>query len=103
MVAVLEGSAAPRKQTAGRVLLAIGGMALFVQLWTLWLEAGSALGHGAAETLGWLGALGLAMLQVVDFLAWNPNGILLSAARVLLLCWPMAVMLAGVVLSRRGH
>jgi hypothetical protein len=102
MVAVLEGSAA-RKQTAGRVLLAIGAMALFVQLWTLWLEAGSALGHGAAETLGWLGALSLAMLQVVDFLAWNPNGILLSAARVLLLCWPMAVMLAGVALSRKGH
>jgi len=102
MVAVLEGSAG-RKQTTGRVLLAIGGMALFVQLWTLWLEAGLALGHGAAETLGWLGALGLAMLQVVDFLAWNPNGILLSAARVLLLCWPMAVMLTGAALSRKGR
>jgi len=101
MVAALEGSAA-RKQTAGRVLLAIGGLALFVQLWTLWREAGSAMGHGAADTLGWLGALGLAMLQVVDFLAWNPNGILLSAARVLLLCWPMAVMLAGAALSRKG-
>jgi len=102
MVAVLEASAA-RRQVAGRVLLALGGMALLVQLWTLWLEAGSALSHGAAESLGWLGALGLAMLQVVDLLAWNPNGILLSAARVLLLCWPMAVMIAGVVLSRKAN
>jgi hypothetical protein len=102
MVAVLESGVA-RKQMAGRVLLATGGVALFVQLWTLWMEAGSALGHGVAESVGWLGALGLAMVQVVDFLAWNPYGILLSAARVLLLCWPMAVMLAGAALARRGH
>lgn len=102
MVAVQEGGAA-RKQTAGWVLLAIGGVALFVQLWTLWLEASSALSHAAAESLGWLGALGLAVLQVVDFIAWKPNGILLSAARVLLLCWPMAVMLAGVALSRKAN
>jgi hypothetical protein len=102
MVAVL-GSRAARKQAAGRVLLAIGGMALLVQLWTLWLEAGPALSHGARESLGWLGALGLAMLQVVDLIAWNPNGILLSASRVLLLCWPMAVMIAGVVLSRKAN
>ncbi len=102
MVAVVEGGAA-RKQTAGRVLLAIGGVALFAQLWTLWLEASSALSHAAAESLGWLGALGLAMLQVVDFIAWKPNGILLSAARVLLLCWPMAVMIAGVALSRKAN
>jgi len=102
MAAVLEG-AGTRKQKAGRVLLAMGGMALFVQLWSLWLEAGSALSDGAAESLGWLGALGLAMVQAVDFLAWNPNGILLSAARVLLLCWPVMVMMAGVALSRKGN
>src|SRR5262249_49791769 len=101
MVAVRAG-AGTRKQRAGRALLAIGGLALFVQLWTLWLEAGSALGHGTAESLGWLGAVGLAMLQAVDFLAWNPNGILLSAARVLLLCWPVIVMLAGVALSHKA-
>ena len=102
MVAVLEGRVA-RRQAAGRVLLAIGGMALLAQLWTLWLEVGPALSHGARESLGWLGALGLAMLQVVDLIAWNPNGILLSAAQVLLLCWPMAVMIAGVVLSRKAN
>jgi hypothetical protein len=102
MVAVLEGGGA-RKQKAGRILLAIGGMALLVQLWTLWLETGAAIGHGAAESLGWIGALGLAMLQAVDFIAWNPNGILLSVSRVLLLCWPVAVMMAGVALSRRSN
>jgi len=102
MVAVLEGGAA-RKQKTGRVLLAIGGIALLVQLWTLWLEAGSALSHGVADSLGWLGALGLAMVQAVDFFAWNPNGILLSAARLLLLCWPVAVMTAGAVLARRAN
>jgi hypothetical protein len=85
------------------VLLAIGGIALLVQLWTFWLEAGSALGHGAADSLGWLGALGLAMVQAVDFLAWNPNGVLLSAARLLLLFWPVAVMAAGVLLARRAN
>lgn len=102
MVAVLEGGGA-RKQKAGRVLLAIGGLALLVQLWTLWLEAGSALNHSMADSLGWLGALGLAMLQAVDFIAWNPNGILLSVSRVLLLCWPVAVMMAGVTLLRRTN
>jgi len=100
MVGALEGSAG-RKQKAGQALLAIGGVALLMQLWTLWAEAGAAWGRGAAESLGWLGALGIAMLQTVDFLAWNPNAILLSATRVLLLCWPVAVMMAGLVLSRK--
>src|ERR1700687_114575 len=102
MVAVMQGQAA-RKQKAGRVLLAIGGAALFLQLWALWLEAGAAWGRGAAgavrwggaalflqwwalwleagaawsrgaaEWLGWMGALGMAALQIVDFIAWNPN------------------------------
>lgn len=101
MVAALEGSAA-RKQRAGQVLLAIGGVALLVQLWALWLEAGAAWSRSAAESLGWLGALGMAMLQMVDFIAWHPNGVLLSVARLLLLCWPVALMLVGAVLSRKA-
>ena len=96
-------SRATRKQKAGRVLLAIGGAALFLQLWALWLEAGAAWSRGAAESLGWMGALGMAMLQMVDLIAWNPHGILLSLTRVLLLCWPMAVMIAGVVVSRKTN
>jgi hypothetical protein len=98
MVAVLGGV---RRQKAGQLLLAVGGIALFLQMWALWLEAGAALSRGAAESLGWLGTLGMAMLQAVDFIAWNPNGILLSVTRLLLLCWPLAVMMAGALLSRR--
>ena len=102
MVAVMEARMA-RKQKTGRLLLAIGATAFFLQLWALWLEAGAAWSRGAAESLGWLGALGMAMLQVVDFIAWNPNGILLSLTKVLLLCWPVAVMVAGVVVSRKTN
>jgi len=102
MVAVLEGSRG-RKHKAGQVLLALGGVALFLQLWVFWLEAGSVWSHRAAESLGCLGALGAAMLQMVDFIAWNPNGIMLSVARMLLLCWPMALMLAGVALSHKAN
>lgn len=101
MVAALEGGTTTRKQKAGQVLLTVGVLALFLQLWVLWLEAGSAWTHGAS--LGWLGALGMAMLQVVDLIAWNPNGILLSVARMLLLCWPIIVMLAGAVLARKSN
>ena len=101
MVAVLEGGTG-RKQKAGQLLLAVGGIALFLQVWTLWLEAGAALSRGAAGSLGWLGALVMAMLQAADFIAWNPNGILLSVTRLLLLCWPLAVMMAGVLLSRKA-
>jgi hypothetical protein len=100
MVAVM-GARTARQQKAGSILLAIGGAALFLQLWALWLEAGAAWSRGAAESLGWMGALGMAMLQVVDFVVWNPNGILLSLTRVLLLCWPVAVMIAGVGISRK--
>ena len=102
MVAAMEAGGTKRHR-AGRVLLAIGGTALFLQLWALWLEAGMAFSRGAAETLGWTGALGIAALQVVDFIAWNPNGILLSLTRVLLLCWPVAVMIAGVSVSYKSH
>jgi len=101
MVAVIDGAAA-RKQKAGHMLLTVGGLALFLQLWVLWLEAGSAWNHHASESLGWLGSLAVATLQVVDFIAWNPNGILLSVARMLLLCWPMVVMLAGAALARKS-
>jgi len=102
MVAVLEGGA-ERKQKASKALLAIGGAALFLQLWALWLDAGQAWSRSAAESLGWLGALGVAVLQMVDYLAWNPNAVLLSVARVLLLFWPVAVMAAGVALARKAN
>jgi uncharacterized membrane protein YdjX (TVP38/TMEM64 family) len=102
MVAVMEARM-ERKQKAGRLLLAIGATAFFLQLWALWLETGAAWSRGTAESLGWLGALGMAMLQAVDFIAWNPNGILLSLTKVLLLCWPVAVMVAGVVVSRKAN
>lgn len=101
MVGVLEGGTA-RKQRAAHTLLAIGGAALFVELWTLWLETTMAWGRGAELSLGWLGALGTATLQMVNFIAWNPHAILLSVARLLLLCWPMAVIAAGVMLSRQS-
>ena len=102
MVAVMQGRAA-RKQMAGRILLAIGGTAMFLQLWALWLEAGAAWSRGAADSLGWMGALGMVTLQMVNMIAWNRNGILLSLTKVLLLCWPVAVMIAGVVISRRTN
>src|SRR5258708_11452290 len=94
MVAVMQAQAA-RKQKAGRVLLAIGGAALFLQLWALWLEAGAAWSRGAAESLGWIGAVGMAGLQIGDFIAWDPHGIFLGLTRVLLLCWAVAVMIGG--------
>lgn len=99
MVAAMEGRRTARLNT-GRILLAIGGAALFLQLWTLWLEAGEVWSRATAQSLGWVGALGMAALQMMDFIAWNPNGILLSLTRVLLLCWPVAVMIAGVAVSR---
>jgi hypothetical protein len=101
MRAVMEAPI-ERKHSAGHALLAMGGTALFLELWALWLEAGVRWSHGAAESLGWIGALGIAMLEMVDFIAWNPNGILLSLTRVLLLCWPVAVMVAGVAVSRKA-
>ena len=100
MVAAMQARRASRKRNAGQILLAIGGVALFLQLWALWLEAGNAWSRATAQSLGWIGALGMAALQVVDFIAWNPNGILLSLTRVLLLCWPVAVMIAGVGVLR---
>lgn len=105
MLAAMQAQAGKvaRKQKAGRIMLAIGGAALFLQLWALWLEAGAAWSREAAESLGWMGALGIAALQMVDFIAWNPHGILLSLARVLLLCCPMAMMIAGVAISRTAN
>lgn len=100
MVAAMQARRESRKHNVGQTFLTIGGVALFLQLWALWLEAGNAWSRAAAESLGWIGALGIAALQMVDFIAWNPNGILLSLTRVLLLCWPVAVMVAGVAISR---
>lgn len=115
MVAVLRGgtlsngmgskgsNGTDRKQRAGRALLAIGGAALFLQIWAIWLETGAAFSGAFAASLGWVGTLGLATLRMVDFFAFHPNGILLGLTRVLLLCWPVAVIIAGVVISRKGN
>lgn len=102
MVALKQG-VMKRRQKVGQALLAIGGAALLLQIWAMWLEAGNAIGGRAAESLGWMGALGMATLQMVDFIAFHPNGILLSVTRVLLLCWPVAVMIAGVAVSHKGN
>jgi hypothetical protein len=102
MVAALHGGI-ERRQKAGRVLLAIGGAALILQVWAIWLEAAAAFGGPGTASLGWMGALGMAALQTVDFFAFHPNGVLLGLTRVLLLCWPMAVMIAGVAISRKGN
>src|SRR4030095_15314115 len=91
-----------RKQSAGRALLAMGGTALFLELWALWLEAGIRWSHGAAESLGWIGGLGVAQIQVGTFVAGESKWILVSLTRVLLLCWPVAVMVAGVAVSRKA-
>ncbi len=102
MVAAWHGGI-ERKQKAGLVLLAIGGVALILQVWAIWLEAGAALGGTAAASFGWMATVGMAALETVDFFAFHPNGVLLGLTRVLLLCWPMAVMIAGVVISRKGN
>jgi hypothetical protein len=108
MVAVMQAPAtraakAVRERSAGGILLAIGATAMILQLWALWLEVGAAWPRDTTETLGWMGTLGMAALQMVDFIAWNHNGILLSLTRVLLLCWPVAVMIAGVAVSRKAY
>ena len=102
MVAVMA-SGAEHKQLVGRSLLAIGGAALLLQVWAMWLEAGATLTGGTADALGWIGALGMATLQMVDFIAFHPHGILLTLTKVLLLCWPVAVMIAGIVVSRKPN
>jgi membrane associated rhomboid family serine protease len=102
MVAAMA-STTDRKQRAGRVLLTIGGIALLLQVWTLWLETAAALNGASIASFGWVGTLGLATLQIVHFFAFHPNGVLLGLARVLLLCWPLAVMLFGIVFSRKAN
>ena len=102
MVAAIS-SGTGRKQRAGRVLLTIGAVALFLQLWTLWLETGAALSGASVASFGWVGTLGLATLQMVHFFAFHPNGVLLGLSRVLLLCWPMAVMIFGLAFSRNTN
>jgi len=99
MVAVLDNGAM-RKRNLGTAILAMGGLALFLEIWSLWLQTGGVTSYGPTECLGWLGAVGLALLHAANFVAWNPNAILLTLTRLLLLCWPVAVMSAGAILSR---
>ena len=70
----LQRGQVERKQVAGHALLLIGGTALFIQMWAMWLESGPILTGGTAASLGWMGALGMATLQMVNFFAFHPNG-----------------------------
>lgn len=86
----------------GKALLTLGGVFLVAQValfsWHLtqyWDRAG-------AKAVGGLSALGMAAVHAVNTVAWNPGAALASSLQVLVLCWPLLLVAAGIVLLRKN-
>ena len=100
MVAAKRITGGSGRVAVGKGLLILGGLFLAAQAalvsWNLsqyWNHAGSGLDA--------LSSVGLALVHAVNTVAWNPAAALATAISVLVSCWPLLLIVTGIVLLRR--
>ena len=90
------------KPVVGKALLTLGGIFLVAQVALLSWHAEQYWNQTGAKTAGPLSALGTMIVHTVNTLAWNPGAALASAAEVLVSCWPLLLVAAGILLLRKS-
>lgn len=91
---VAQGS---RRPVLGKALLILGGFFLVGQVALLWWHAAQYWDQTGSQAEH-LSALGMALVHVVNTLAWNPDAALASVMTVLVSCWPLLLVVAGIAL-----
>lgn len=101
-MAAAKMAAQRTKPVLGKALLTLGGVFLVTQVALLSWHAEQYWNQAGAKAVDPLSALGMAVVHLVNTLAWNPGAALASAARVLVSCWPLLLVVAGIVLLRKS-
>jgi succinate dehydrogenase hydrophobic anchor subunit len=84
----------------GAILLALGFLILFANLDSVTAQITSAVGTSAEPAPGILPALVLATLHVLEDYAFDRTGFLSVLLQFLIPCWPLILIIIGVVLLR---
>jgi hypothetical protein len=101
-MAAAKMAAQGTKPVVGKALLMLGGIFLVAQVALLTWHAEQYWNQTGARTAGLLSAVGTMLVHTVNTLAWNPGAALASAAKVLVSCWPLLLLVAGILLLRKN-
>ena len=102
MAAARMTAQGPGRPVLGKALLMLGGIFLVAQLALFSWHVAQYWDRTGARAMGGLSAAGMAVVQLVNTVAWNPDAALASSLQLLVLCWPLLLVASGVVLLRRN-
>lgn len=86
-----------RRLVLGKALLILGGFFLLGQTLYLCMHAVQ-YWHQTGLRGDLIASLGMALVHVVNTVAWAPAAALASVVTVLVSCWPLLLIVAGIVL-----
>lgn len=86
----------------GKALLTLGGIFLVAQIALFSWHVAQYWDRTGARAVGGFSALGMAAVHLVNTVAWNPGAAVASSLQVLVLCWPLLLVIAGIVLLRKN-
>jgi hypothetical protein len=88
------------KAKLGRLLFWVGSLVLLAESWLLITRVSQFWNGSGAATLGWMAGLGALVQRALAVLVWNQGLLLAALAKVLVLCCPLALVCAGIVILR---
>lgn len=100
MAAARMAAQGVKRPVLGKALLTLGGIFLVAQVALFSWHVAQYWDLSGGHAVGGLSAMGMAMVHVVNTLAWNPRAALASSLQVLVSCWPLLLVAAGIALLR---
>ena len=88
------------KAKLGRRLVWLGALVFFGESWLLIARASEFWKGSGAATLGWVAGIGTLAQKALSVLVWNQGLLLAALAKVLVLCSPLALVFAGIMVMR---
>lgn len=88
------------KAKLGRTLVWLGALVFFVESWLLIVRASEFWNGSGAATLGWMAGIGALAQKALSVLVWNQGLLLAALAKVLVLCCPLVLVFAGIVIMK---
>lgn len=90
------------RPVVGKALLTLGGILLVAQVALFSWHVAQYWDRAGAPAVGAFSAIGMAAVHLVNTVAWNPAAALAASVQVLVLCWPLLLVAAGIVLLRKS-
>src|SRR5690242_16565078 len=85
-----------------KALMLLGGILLVAEVALFSWHVEQYWDRAGAQAVGAFSAVGMAAVHLVNTVAWNPGAALAGSVQVLVLCWPLLLVAAGIVLLRKS-